>query len=89
MPSRAVANYPDSPHVTVRIRLDRDLQAVLGQALGQARAPFHHGDRASRVGVQIQVVHLADAAEPVGVRVHQGRAPVCQRRMYPGNNEGR
>jgi hypothetical protein len=74
MPSRAVTIYPHRPHITVLVGLDRDLQAVLGEGFGQAGAPLHHGDRAARIGVQVQVVHLAEAAEPVGVRVHQGRA---------------
>src|SRR5213593_138593 len=72
MPSRAVTIYPHGPRITVLIGLDRYLQAVLGERFGQAGAPLHHGDRAARVGIQVQVVHLAEAAEPVGVRVHQG-----------------
>ena len=73
MPSRTMTIYRDGPHVTVLIGLDRDLQAVLGESLGQPGPPLHHGDGARHVGVQVQVVHLADAAEPVGVGVHQGR----------------
>ena len=60
MPSPAITIYPHRPGITVPIGLDRDLQAVLGEDFGQARAPLHHGDRAGRVGVQVQVVHLAE-----------------------------
>jgi hypothetical protein len=84
-----VTAEPDGPGRAVRVGLDRDLQAVLGQAFGQPFAPFHHGDGAGHVGVQVQVVHLADGAEPVGVRVHQRRPPSGQRRVDPGDDERR
>jgi hypothetical protein len=84
-----VTAEPYGPRRAVRVGLDRDLQAVLRQAFGQPLAPLDHGDRAGCVRVEIQVVHLADAAEPVGVRVHQRGPGSGQRRMDPGDDEGR
>ena len=69
-----------------RREADRDLQAVGGKPFGQALPPFHHRHRAGQV--QVEVVHLGQPAEPVGVHVHQGRA-VGQRRVYPGDDERR
>ena len=45
-----------------------------GQRLGQALAPLHDGDRLLDVGVEVEVVELGGAAEPVGVDVDQRRA---------------
>jgi hypothetical protein len=84
-----VTAEPYGPGRTVRVGLDRDLQAVGRQALGQPLAPLDDRDRAGHVRVEIQVVDLADAAEPVGVRVHQRRPGPGQRRMDPGDDEGR
>jgi hypothetical protein len=84
-----VAAEPDRPGLAVRVGLDRDLQAVFRQAFGQPLAPLDHGDRGGHVRVEVQVVYLADAAEPVGVRVHQRRPGSGQGRMDPGDDEGR
>ena len=71
MPARPVTAQPHGPGRTVRVGLDRDLQAVGRQAFGQPLAPLDDRDRAGHVRVEIQVVDLADAAEPVGVGVYQ------------------
>jgi hypothetical protein len=42
----------------------------------------------SVVGVQVEVVDLGQVAQPVGVDVHQRRA-TRQRRVHPGDHEGR
>src|ERR1700683_1346890 len=48
IPPRTVTGEPDGPHLGAGVRLDGDLQAVLGQALGQPLAPLYDGDGASR-----------------------------------------
>ena len=63
-------------------------RAGLGEPLGQALAPLDDGDRVVERGVEVEVVELGDAAEPVGVDVHQRRA-VAQRRVHPGDHERR
>ena len=48
----------------------------VGQALGDAAAPLDDGDRLVERGVEVEVVELADAAEAVGVDVHEAGPPV-------------
>lgn len=52
----------------------RDLQAVLGQVLGHTPPPLDDDDAALQVGVQVEVVQLDGAAQPVGVDVDEIRA---------------
>ena len=68
--------------------LDPHLDPVVGQPLGDPLAPLDHGDRLVERGVEVEVVELGDAAEPVGVDVHQ-RRPVAERRVHPRDHERR
>ena len=52
------------------------------------RAPLHHGDRIGDRRVQVEVVQLGGAAQPVGVDVHQRRA-AGGGAVDPGQHEGR
>ena len=100
LPPVAPAGHPDRPRLVASParfrggrggrgpRRDRDLQEAGGQALDQVLAPLHDGDRAVHVRVQVQVVDLGPAAQPVGVGVHQVR-PAAQGRVHPGDDEGR
>ena len=56
---------------------DPDLEPRLGQPLGDPLAPLDDRDGVVERGVEVEVVELVDAAEPVGVDVHQraGRRP--------------
>ena len=58
------------------------------QVLGEAVAPLDDRDAVVDVGVEVEVVELEGAAEPVGVDVHQGRA-TDERGVHPGDDEGR
>ena len=51
-----------------------DLEVGVGQPLGDAVPPLHDGDAVGDVGVEVEVVELESAAEPVCVDVHQRRA---------------
>ena len=55
-------------------RMIRDLEPRLREPLGDALAPLHDRHRVVERGVEVEVVELVDAAEPVGVDVHQRRA---------------
>src|SRR5579859_312489 len=77
---------PDVPALPGRG--DGDLEPVGGQSFGKAAAPLDHGHRGRHGLVQVQVVDLGGAGEPVGVGVHQVRAP-GQRRVHPGDHERR
>ena len=67
---------------------DPDLQPRLGQPLGDPLSPLDDGDRLVERGVEIEVVELVGAAEPVGVDVHQRRA-AGHRRVLAGDHERR
>src|SRR5690349_8903360 len=51
--------------------LDDDLEARVGQALGQPGAPLHDGHGRVERRVEVEVVELVEPAEPVGVDVHE------------------
>ncbi len=68
--------------------LDPHLDPVVGQPLGQPLTPLHHGDGLVQGGVEVEVVELGDAADPVGVDVDQRRA-VGQRGMDARDHERR
>jgi hypothetical protein len=70
------------------VAVQRDLEPVGGQRLGQTLAPLDHGHGEVEVGVEVEVVELGCPAEPVGVHVHELRS-VAERGMDPGNDEGR
>ncbi len=70
------------------VAVERHLEPVGGQRLGQALAPLDHGHGEVEVGVEVEVVELRGAAEPVGVDVHELR-PVAERGMHPGDDERR
>ena len=67
---------------------DVDLQPRLREALGQPLAPLDDGDGLVEGGVEVEVVELGDAAEPVGVGVHQRRSPDLAG-VHAGDDEGR
>ena len=50
---------------------DPDLEPRLGQSLGDPLAPLDDRDGVVERGVEVEVVELVDAAQPVGVDVHQ------------------
>ena len=58
-----------------------DLEVLVGELLDQALPPLDDGDRLLGGGVEVQVVDVGDAAQPVGVDVHQRHAG---RRCAPG-----
>src|SRR5690606_6870765 len=53
--------------------LQVDLQAVVGERLGEAAPPLHDRHGVLERGVEVQRVELAQAAETVGVDVHEPR----------------
>ncbi len=85
VPARAPGRDGGEPLV---VAAQGDLEAVLAQALGEAVAPFDDGHGVLQGGVEVEVVELGEAAEPVRVDVHQRRA-AHQRRVHPGDDEGR
>ena len=68
--------------------LQRDLEVVLGQPLGQPVPPLDDRDRLVQRGVEVEVVELGDPAEPVGVDVDQGGS-ADQRGVHAGDDERR
>ena len=74
--------------VLVLVADDVDLEAGLGEPLGQPLAPLDHGDGLVERGVEVEVVELGDAAEPVGVDVHQ-RGAADLARVHPRDHERR
>ena len=85
MPARAHRRDLDVPVlVLVLVAHDVDLQPRLGEPLGQPLAPLDDGDGLVERGVEVEVVELGDAAEPVGVDVDQAGPPTslgCTRAM--------
>ena len=95
MPARTDRGHQDPPRIEVVVLLvvgqgpdDPDLQPRLGQPLGHALPPLHDGDGVIERGVEVEVVELVDAAEAVGVDVHQ-LGPLAQRGMDAGDHERR
>ena len=92
MRSRSLHLGPTGGHDRGPDVVGRPVQAHLdpapGEHLGQSLAPLDDGDGLVEVGVEIEVVELGGAVQAIGVDVHQGRATV-ERRMHPGDHEGR
>ena len=62
------------------------LEVLVGQLLDQALPPLDDRHRLGRRRVEVEVVDVGDAAQPVGVDVHQGHPPVP---VHAGDDEGR
>ena len=78
VPARADRRHQHPPRVQVVVLVgvgqradDPDLEPRLRQSLGHPLAPLDDGDGVVERGVEIEVVELVDAAEAVGVDVHQ------------------
>ena len=69
------------------VELD-DLESVGAQLLSHPVTPFDDDNRGVEIGVEIEVVQLDGAAEPIGIDVDQRRAS-DQRRVHPRDDEGR
>jgi len=69
--------------------VDEHLQPVVGQLLDLALAPLHDDHRLGQRDVEIEVLHLVQAAgEPVRVHVDERRT-VAQRGVHARDHEGR
>ena len=66
---RESAVSAEGPHVVVVRGSGTSSSRSIDERLGQALAPLHHGDRVDDVGVEVEVVELGGATEPVGVDV--------------------
>src|SRR3954462_5052566 len=67
-------------------RAQPPLEPVAGEVLDQTLPPLDDGDRLFERRVEVEVVHLGDRAQPVGVDVHQ-RQPAAV--MHARDDEGR
>src|SRR5690606_9738488 len=85
-PARPHAAQRHGADVVAGLAVDVDLQAVFGQPLDQALAPLDDRHRLLQRRVEVEVVHLQVAAEPVGVGVDQRRA-TAERRVDAGDDE--
>ena len=70
------------------VDVEHDLEPVLAEVLGEPVAPLDHGDASSSEVSRSRSSSSSDAAEPVGVDVHQRRA-ADERRVHPGDDERR
>jgi hypothetical protein len=66
---------------------DPDLETGLRQPLGDPLSPLDDGHGVLERGVEVEVVELVDAAEPIGVDMHQRRSAV-EGWVLPGDHEG-
>src|SRR5690606_32750822 len=89
-PVSAVTGELNDPGVVVTA-FDANPEVLVGELLGPPATPLHQGDRLLQARVQIQVVNLGHAAEPVGVRMHHGQLPAPLRiwSMDSRDDEGR
>jgi hypothetical protein len=65
-----------------------DEQMGVAQLLDDVASPFDDHDRVREIGVEVEVVDVRAAAQPVGVHVHEGGAAHLAR-VDPGDHEGR
>ncbi len=87
----SASSAPDPPSVPAVAPVDRLISTssrVVGKSLGEPLPPLHDRDRLLERRVEVEVVELLDATEPVGVDVHQ-RRPALQRGVHAGDDEGR
>src|SRR4051812_9772637 len=85
LPAGTVRHQPGHADLVVAPLQLHD-QVLVGELLDEALAPFHDGHRLLGGRVEIQVVDVGDAAQPVGVDVHQ-RHPAAG--VHPRDDERR
>src|SRR5664279_381561 len=67
-PPPAMAGHVHRPGV---VPAQRHLEVVLAELLGHSATPLDHGDHLFERGVQIEVIELGEATEPVGVNMNE------------------
>src|SRR5436190_17261994 len=87
VPTSAVAGDRRLPDLALG-DLQLDLEVRVGQPLGHSVAPLDDRHAVGDVGVEVEIVKLQSTIEPVSVHVRQRRS-TDQRRVYPGEDEGR
>ena len=84
-PANAANEHQATIMITVRGGPDVDLQPIFSQPLGQPAAPFHERNRIGSMGIQIKIIQLRCAGEPVGIDVDQVRLARVRSASLPPN----